>query len=94
MANGAAGLAEDIRYYGKWMRDEAFKRIGKLYPPIKITKAMVKERPDLNPYEGEKLTVIAWLWARTVTSPSPAFSNIDVPLFSTFILSSKEGKEA
>ena len=76
------------------MRDEAFKRIGHLYPPIEITKEMVKERPDLKPYEGEKLTVIAWLWARTVKSPNPAFSHVDVPLASTFILSSKEGKES
>jgi putative DNA methylase len=91
---GAQGLAEDVRYYGQWMRDEAFKRIGHLYPPIEITKAMVQERPDLKPYEGEKLTVIAWLWARTVRSPNPAFSHVEVPLASTFILSSKEGKEA
>ncbi len=91
---GAAGLAEDVHYYGQWMRDEAFKRIGHFYPSIEITKAMVKERPDLKTYEGEKLTVIAWLWARTVRSPSPAFSQVDVPLASTFILSSKEGKEA
>jgi putative DNA methylase len=91
---GAAGLAEDIRYYGKWMRDEAFKRIGHLYPPVEITEEMVRERPDLKEYLGQKLTVIAWLWARTVKSPNPAFSHIDVPLASTFILSSKEGKEA
>jgi putative DNA methylase len=91
---GASGLAEDVRYYGQWMRDEAFKRIGHLYPPIEITKEMVKERPDLKPYEGEKLTVIAWLWARTVKSPNPAFSHVEVPLASTFILSSKPGKEA
>jgi putative DNA methylase len=91
---GASGLAEDVRYYGQWMREEAFKRIGKLYPPIEITKAMVKERPDLQPYEGDKLTVIAWLWARTVRSPNPAFNHVDVPLASTFILSTKEGKEA
>lgn len=91
---GAAGLAEDVRRYGAWMRDEAFKRIGHLYPPIEITPAMVKDRPDLEPYEGKKLTVIAWLWARTVKSPNPAFSNVDVPLASTFILSSKPGKES
>jgi putative DNA methylase len=91
---GASGLAEDVRFYGQWMRDEAFKRVGHLYPPIEITPEMVQERPDLKPYEGEKLTVIAWLWARTVKSPNPAFSHIDVPLASTFILSSKEGKEA
>jgi putative DNA methylase len=91
---GVAGLAEDVRLYGKWMRDEAFKRIGHLYPPIEITKEMAKDRPDLEQYVGEKLTVIAWLWARTVKSPNPAFSHIDVPLASTFLLTSKEGKEA
>ena len=88
------GLAEDVRRYGAWMRDEALKRIGHLYPPVEITAEMVKERPDLKPYVGEKLTVIAWLWARTVKSPNPAFSHVDVPLASTFILSSKDGKES
>jgi putative DNA methylase len=92
--SGAAGLAEDVRRYGAWMRDEAFKRIGHLYPPVEITKEMVKDRPDLKQYEGEKLTVIAWLWARTVKSPNPAFSHVDVPLASTFILSSKLDKES
>lgn len=91
---GATGLAEDVRYYGAWMREEAQKRIGHLYPPVEITADMAKERPDLKPLVGEKLTVIAWLWARTVKSPSPAFSHVDVPLASTFILSSKEGRKA
>jgi len=91
---GAQGLAEDVRYYGQWMRDEAEKRIGHLYPPIEVTAEMAKGRPDLKPYVGKKLTVIAWLWARTVKSPNPAFANVDVPLASTFMLSTKEGKEA
>ena len=91
---GAQGLAEDVRYYGAWMREEAQKRIGHLYPAIEITAEMAKERPDLKPLVGQKLMVIAWLWARTVKSPNPAFSHVDVPLASTFILSSKEGKEA
>src|SRR5207244_2900567 len=86
--------AEDVRYYGQWMRDEAEKSIGHLYPKIEITPEMAKERPDLKPYVGKKLTVIAWLWARTVKSPNPAFANVDVPLASTFMLSTKEGKEA
>ena len=77
---GATGLAEDVRYYGAWMREEAQKRIGHLYPPVKITAEMTKERPDLKPLVGQKLTVIAWLWARTVKSPNPAFSGCDVPL--------------
>ncbi|HET7626223.1 MAG TPA: DUF1156 domain-containing protein [Verrucomicrobiae bacterium] len=91
---GAQGLAEDVRYYGKWMRDEAEKRIGHLYPKIEITEEMAKERPDLKKLVGQKLTVIAWLWARTVKSPNPAFRDVDVPLASTFMLSTKEGKEA
>ncbi len=91
---GAQGLAEDVRYYGKWMRDEAEKRIGHLYPKIEITEEMAKERPDLKKYVGQKLTVIAWLWARTVKSPNPAFAHVDVPLASTFMLSTKAGKEA
>ena len=75
------------------MRDEAEKRIGHLYPKVEITTDMTKERPDLKKYVGKKLTVIAWLWARTVKSPNPAFANVDVPLVSTFILSTKQGKE-
>ncbi len=91
---GAQGLAEDVRHYGRWMRDEAEKRIGHLYPKIEVTAEMVRQRPDLKPYEGRKLTVIAWLWARTVKSPNPAFADVDVPLASTFMLSTKKGKEA
>lgn len=91
---GARGLAEDVRYYAKWARDEAEKRIGNLYPPVKITAEVAKGRPELKPLLGEEVTVIAWLWARTVKSPNPAFSKIDVPLASTFLLSTKPGKEA
>ena len=91
---GAVGLAEDVRYYGKWMRDEAEKRIGYLYPKVEVTADMVRERPDLKPYLGRKLTVIAWLWARTVKSPNPAFADVEVPLAATFVLSTKKGKEA
>ena len=90
---GAQGLAEDVRYYGKWMRDEAEQRIGHLYPKVEVTAEMAKDRPDLEGYVGRKLTVIAWLWARTVKSPNPAFRNVDVPLATTFMLSTK-GREA
>ena len=91
---GAQGLAEDVRYYGQWMRGEAEKRIGHLYPKVEVTEEMVTERPDLERYKGRKLTVIAWLWARTVKSPNPAFADVEVPLASTFMLSTKAGKEA
>jgi putative DNA methylase len=91
---GAHGLAEDVRYYGQWMRDEAEKRIGYLYPKLEITADMTKSRPDLKPYVGKSLTVVAWLWARTVKSPNPAFAQVDVPLVSSFVLSPMSGKEA
>ena len=81
---GTKGLAEDVRRYGAWMRTEAFKRIGHLYPQVDLPKE----------YGGGKATVIAWLWARTVKSPNPAFSHVDVPLAASFILSNKIGKEA
>lgn len=92
--SGAQGLAEDVRRYGHWMREETEKRIGHLYPKIEITKEMAKDRPDLLPLVGQKLTVIAWLWARTVKSPNPAYNHVDVPLVSSFYLSTKKGKEA
>lgn len=91
---GLTGLAEDVRRWGHWVREEAYKRIGHLYPPIEITPEMISERPDLAPYRGKKLTVIAYIWARTVKSPNPLYSHVDVPLTSTFLLSDKKGKEA
>lgn len=92
--SGAKGLAEDIRRYGHWMREQAFQRIGHLYPKVMITQEMAAKRPDLEAYVGQELTVIAWLWARTVKSPNPAFNNVHVPLVRSFVLSSKKGKEA
>lgn len=77
---GAQGLAEDVRYYGRWMRDEAETRIRHLYPKTKL--------PD-----GSEATVIAWLWARTIRSPDPAAKGAMVPLVSSFMLSTKEGKK-
>ena len=78
---GAAGLADDVRYYGAWMRQQALQRIGHLYPQATLL-------------DGRKATVIAWLWARTVESPNPAFRGCHVPLVSSFWLSTKPGKEA
>src|SRR5437870_5082261 len=69
---GATGLAEDVRRYAAWTRMEAHKRIGHLYPPVEITENMALTRPDLKPLVGKTLTVIAWLWVRTVKSPNPA----------------------
>ncbi|MGK4007143.1 DUF1156 domain-containing protein [Sorangium sp. So ce1036] len=91
---GATGLAEDVRRYGAWMRAEAERRIGHLYPKVEITAEMARERPDLKGLVGQKVTVIAWLWARTVKSPNPAFSHVEVPLAASFVLSSKDGQES
>ena len=90
----ATGLAEDVRYYGNWMHKEATRRIGHLYPSVEITAEMSEGRPDMRPLVGQKLTVLAFFWARTVKSPNPAFSHVQVPLASTFILSGKEGNLA
>jgi putative DNA methylase len=75
----AQGLAEDVRFYGKWMRDEAERRIGHIYPKVKLQN-------------GNEATAIAWLWARTVRCPNPA-CGIEMPLVRTFALASKRGKE-
>jgi putative DNA methylase len=79
----AEGLAEDVKYYGEWMRERALERIGHLYPEVDLPKE----------YGGGKATVIAWIWARTVPSPDPAFSDMHVPLASSFLVSSKKGQE-
>nr|WP_243444334.1 hypothetical protein [Acetobacter persici] len=78
------GLAEDVKYYGEWMREKAWERIGHLYPQVDLPKE----------YGGGKGTVIAWIWTRTVPSPDPAFADVQVPIASSFVLSSKSGKEA
>lgn len=79
----AQGLAEDVRYYGEWMKQEAFQRIGHLYPKVKV------------PHEqgGGEATVIAWIWARTVKCPNPA-CGCEMPLVHSFELSKKKGNTA
>lgn len=92
--HGAQGLAEDVRYYGEWMRQEAEKRIGHLYPKVKVTKELAADRPNLKPLIGQELTVIAWLWARTIASPDPTYAGVHVPLVKSFSLSTKKDKLA
>jgi putative DNA methylase len=91
---GAQGLAEDVRYYGQWMRKKAEERIGHLYPEVKVTEEMASNRKDLQPLVGQELTVIAWLWARTVASPNPACNGAHVPLVRSFVLSKKKNNQA
>ena len=81
--NKAEGLAEDVKYYGDWIREKAWERLGHLYPKIELPTH----------YGGGQGTVVAWIWSRTVPSPDPAFSNVAVPISSSFLLSSKVGKE-
>ena len=80
----AEGLAEDVKFYGEWMREKAWERIGHLYPQVDLPKE----------HGGGKAAVIAWIWARTVPSPDPAFAGVQVPIASSFLLSTKTGKEA
>ncbi len=79
---GAQGLGEDVRWYGKWMRDETERRIGHLYPKVTLPAE----------HGGGEATVIAWIWARTVRSPNPAWDG-PMPLVRSFALSTKKGKE-
>lgn len=81
--SGAKGLAEDVRYYGEWMKQEAFKRIGHLYPQVDVPANL----------GGGKATVIAWIWARTVKCPNPA-CGCEMPLAHSFTLSKKKGNVA
>jgi putative DNA methylase len=77
---GAQGLADDVRYYGLWMREQAEKKIGHLYPKVKLK-------------DGKEATAIAWLWVRTVPSPDPRARGAHVPIAASFVLSAKVGKE-
>ena len=80
---GAKGLAEDVRYYGEWMKQEAFKKIGHLYPKVEVPKEL----------GGGEATVIAWIWTRTVKCPNPA-CGCEMPLVRSFTLSTKKGNSA
>lgn len=78
----AEGLAEDVKYYGEWMREKAWERIGHLYPLVDLPAE----------YGGGKATVVAWIWARTVPSPDPAFADVQVPIAASFLLSTRESE--
>jgi len=82
---GAMGLAEDVRYYGEWMRKKALEKIGALYPKVKVRETATTKEHDA--------AVIAWLWARTVKCPNPA-CGAQMPLVRSFEVSKKKGKEA
>lgn len=79
----ADGLADDVRYYGEWVKKQAFRKIGHLYPAVTMSKS----------YKDQKANVIAWLWTRTTTCPNPT-CGCEMPLASSFVLSRKKGHEA
>ncbi len=92
--SGTRGLADDIGHYASRMRAEAWRRIGHLYPDIRITAEMAQDREELRPLVDKELTVIAWLWSRTVASPDPSKNGHHVPLVRSFDLSTKKGSPA
>jgi len=81
--HGAQGLADDIRYYGNWIRGEAERTIGYLYPKVILPRE----------HGGGEAKIIAWLWVRTVRCPNPA-CGARMPLATSFWLSKKKGREA
>ncbi len=83
MWTGARGLADDVRYYGQWIRERAFERVGHLYPKVKLPKE----------HGGGEATVIAWVWARSIKCPNPA-CGAQMPLVRSFALSMKPGSKA
>ena len=90
---GLSGFAEDLRRFSEQINKKAKEQIGKNYPDVEVTPEVAQGRDDLEPLVGKKLRPIAWIWARTVRSPNPAFSDVYVPLISTFVLSRKAGQK-
>lgn len=97
---GAEGLAEDVRHYGQWMRDEAERRIGHLYPTVAAVQEPNGAWRHATASESQNqasairnFTVIAWLWARTVTCPNPA-CGARMPLVRSYALSTKASRRA
>jgi putative DNA methylase len=82
--NNCDGLAEDIKHYGEWLKHRAAEKIGKLYPKIQLPEEL----------GGTNKEAIAWIWARTIPSPDPAYAEVQVPLVSNFVLNAKKDKES
>lgn len=76
---GTTGLAQDIKYFGRFVLKEAAKRIQDLYPRIKPPQQ----------YGIEESDVVAWLWARAIKCPNPA-CQARMPLVRSFWLAKKK----
>ena len=94
LGDQANGLCEDILHYGEALLSRVTEKIGSHYQPVTITPDIIASRPDLSRYLGRELPCVAWIWARTVTSPDPAFAECPVPLASTFVLTSNPQSES
>lgn len=90
---GPSGIAEDVRRYALLIVKRAAMELQEQYPSVEITEHLARDRTDLSPLVGSRVKPIAWLWARTVRSPSPAHAHIQVPLAATFAVSTKAGSE-
>ncbi|EED36335.1 conserved hypothetical protein [Luminiphilus syltensis NOR5-1B] len=91
--SGVKGLARDVEYFGQDLLARAQASIGRYYPSIPVTETLINENPHLTGLAGQTLKVIAYMWARTVKSPNPAFNDVDVPLITSYMLSTKSGGE-
>ena len=89
-----SSMCSDVKYYARVLRDVAFRKVSSSYPGYEVTDDVALEHPGLAGLKGQKLSIVAWIWARAVKSPNPAYAGLEVPLCSTFLLSSKKGKEA
>lgn len=79
VGNAFSGLAADLQWYGRRLRELVNDEVGHLYPSATDST-------------GRQLPVIAWMWARTVPCPNPV-CGIAAPLVRSFMLSKKQGRE-
>lgn len=92
-SNSIGFITNDFVSYGKLVRENVLKKTSKYYPEFEITENLIENNKELAKYKGRKLNVIAWLWARTVKSPNPAYSSVEIPLISSTCLSKKKENE-
>lgn len=76
---GLRGLAEDLRYYGRVLKDQMSVQLAELFPKVSVP----------GPKGAQEATVVAWLWVRTV--PCHACGG-HTPLAKSFELATVEDK--